>query len=169
MILQNHIWVRQHLRLFSIMRGGGRLGRFFRLVIFRPTLGKFRGGANKKQPCIWIHLLRHTVIIKALTAKLELEGSHLVGRQFKEEERMCGVDVLGSHFTYYIGEALQGSKTVHAALTLTLSTAALQLQELSGTIYPLSPPSTHCIQHQHQRSTLSSQHSLNLISLAVIS
>ena len=107
--------------------------------------------------------------IKALKAKLELQGSHLVGRHFKEEERMCGVDVLGSHFTYYIGEALQGSKTVHAALTLTLSTAALQLQELSGTIYPLSPPSTHCIQHQHQRSTLSSQHSLNLISLAVIS
>ena len=109
------------------------------------------------------------MIIKALTAKLELEGSHLDCLHFKEEERMCGVDVLGSHFTYYIGEALQGSKTVHAALTLTLSTAALQLQELSGTIYPLSPPSTHCIQHQHQRSTLSSQHSLNLISLAVIS
>ena len=101
------------------------------------------------------------MIIKALTAKLELEGSHLVGRQFKEEERTCGVDVLGSHFTYYIGEALQGSKTVHAALTLTLSTAALQLQELSGTIYPLSPPPP--IVYSTSTSDLPSLHSTPLI------
>ena len=41
------------LQTFFDHEGGGPYWDvFFRLVIFRPTLGKFRGGANKKQPCI---------------------------------------------------------------------------------------------------------------------
>ena len=44
--------LRQTLRRFPI-RGGASLGlyHFLKLVTYRPTLSKFRGGAVKKTPC----------------------------------------------------------------------------------------------------------------------
>ena len=77
----------------------------------------------------------------SLVCKHGLRGISLQGR-------MRGVDILGSHCTYYIGEALQGRSTVHAAVILhstclsnSSTTAAWTGRHYLPSVSPSPPPS----------------------------